>query len=160
MCPVAKLSGVALHNLRQTDSHDRSDALRISRFVWAGVLLSQVIGVLTACVILAQARSSPSPSQGWLAFHMGLFVAVVSAGYFVRGQIYKRHWRGHLITPRGYLGGNVMLWVCCEGLVAAGIVHIFVSGSFWPAGGPTTMAIVVQLINYPNGQAMEPAVSG
>ena len=83
-------------------------------------------------------------------------VIVIPIGYILRTQIYKRGWRGPVITPGAYLTGNVVLLGICEGSSLFGLVVTFLNGSLWPTIIPSVIAMGVGAINFPNGLAMQP----
>ncbi len=131
-------------------------ALRVLRLLWAAMLGTQLTGLVVFVAMLP--GRSPNMGAGWTIFIGATVMLAVSvpAGYFARSQLYKRHWEGNRVTPRGYLTGNVVLLSLCESVGLLGLVGVLVSGSVWPCVVPAVIAMAVQVVNFPTGHAMGP----
>lgn len=142
-------------NDRRSGPFSVRGALGIGRVIWVAMLFSQA-ALLVVVLCTAGVPRHRQIGGVLLWFNMGLLLLLVPLGYFIRAQIYKRHWVGRAIAPTGYLSGNLVLWACVEGAGLLGIANAFISGSCWPAAGPTAVAVAIHLVNYPNGLAMQP----
>lgn len=132
--------------------------LFISKMVWLAMLLWPFL--ISLIVITSEPGVLSSVVRGWLDIGVGLSLLLIPVGYHFRLQIYKRYWQGFQISPLGYLGGNVALWVCCSVVVVIGLASMLSCGSFWAAMAAmaaVVMAVLVELVNFPNGLAMEPS---
>jgi len=143
---------------------NRQQALQVVRVIWAALLMGQ-IGFLCAIVVLWNANVSlPTLSDDVLRLLLivdfGLPIFVVPVGYFLRSQTYKKHWQGPAVTLRGYLMGNLVLLALCEAVAIFGLVVTLMMKTLWPAVIPSVLAMAVQIINFPNGQAMQPSDPG
>lgn len=135
-------------------------ALMTTRLIWAAMLMGQVIFLFVIVFLWSSSASfQPSPDTAWVLFlvTVAVLVSAVPVGYVCRQQIYKRNWVGDVITPQGYLTGNVVLLALCEGVSMLGLVATLLNGSLWPTLAPSVIAMAVQVINFPNGRAMNPA---
>jgi len=131
----------------------------MTRVIWAAMLMGQGMFLFVIVFLWSSGASfQPSPDTAWLLFLVTVVVLVsaVPVGYVCRQQIYKRNWVGNVITPQGYLTGNIVLLALCEGVSMLGLVATLLNGSFWPTLAPSVIAIGVQVINFPNGRAMHP----
>ncbi len=134
-------------------------ALRLARLGWGVLLLLQslaaglCVGFLGAAPVNEAAPVSPS-----LLFLIAVtsLVVLTPVGLFIRNQVYKAHWRGPAVTPRGYLKGNVLLFVLLEAVVLEALVFAMVAG---PHPGLLLVAagsLLVQVVNFPTGRPMQP----
>ena len=135
-------------------------ALMALRVIWGALLFGQV--ALLAVVVVLRGSGAQGPGESvtalfWLdvAF-LGVAIAV---GSFVRGQIYKRHWVGDVIMPRGYVLGNVVLLALLEAASIFGLLVTLLHGRLMPTVIPTFIAMGLQAINFPTGAPMRPSRS-
>ena len=84
-----------------------------------------------------------------------MLVTSVPVGYFIRGQIYKKNWEGDVVTPKGYMMGNIVLLAMCEAVSLCGLVATMIGHVVWFAV-PSLLAMAVQVVNFPLGGPMEP----
>lgn len=131
--------------------------LLASRVIWLAMLLWPFLICLMAIAFQA-GKQAWSAHVGHLScdVSVGLSIFLMPFGYCLRSQIYKRYWQECHISPIGYLSGNVALWTCCSAIVFLGLATIVVTGSYWPAWVAVVTAVLFELINFPNGLAMEP----
>ena len=80
----------------------------------------------------------------------------VILGYFLRNQIYKRHWHADAVTPGGYFLGNITLYVCVDGPALLSLMAIAFTDRLWPALLPPVVSAVIVALNVPNGAPMQP----
>ena len=135
-------------------------ALMTTRLVWVALLMGQVMFLFVIVFLWSSSGAfQPSSDTAWILFLVAvvMLVLAVPVGYVCRQQIYKRNWVGDVITPQGYLTGNVVLLALCEGVSMLGLVATLLNGSLWPMLVPSVIAMTVQGINFPNGRAMNPA---
>lgn len=150
--------GGDLHGEVRGDLHQR---LLVARILWASLLAGEVAFAAIVIVLLANGNLAPQAPQSAGLFTVVaacMLVTCVPLGYFLRGQIYKRGWRGHVIEPPAYMSGNLVLWAMCEGVAMFGLTALLVTGG-WAALGVAVVAAGVQVINYPNGKPLRPAYS-
>lgn len=136
----------------------RRRALVQIRLLWVALVIGQVFFAGFAAWAVGTGRSGAAADAGrvlLIAAVCGGAVAVLS-GYFVRGQVYKLHWRQQAVAPHGYLVGNLILLAMMEAVsilaITGGLVGGCISTAFGVAFGP----LFVQLINFPDGRAMLP----
>jgi len=138
---------------------DQRTILSVARVVWAAFLAGQVMFLLMIAIVweVGTPFNKPMPdlAHGLCVVGLVLLALLVPLGYVLRGQIYKRHWRGARIMPRGYLIGNIVLLGLCEVVSMVGLVGVLFAGTFWPGVIPSFLAMAVQVVNFPNGRAME-----
>lgn len=143
-----------------TDPTPANRALTTTRLIWAAMLIGQVMFLFVIVFLWSSnAAFGPSPDMAWLLFQAAVVTLIVAVpvGYVCRQQVYKRNWVGDAIKPQGYLTGNVVLLALCEGVSMLGLVATLLNGSLWPTLAPSVIAMAVQVINFPNGRAMQPA---
>jgi hypothetical protein len=145
---------------RSFDDATPATALLTTRLFWALLLGAQVFFALFVYSV-ASGRTLPGTTPEVVRLLSLVTVAalliLVPLGYYVRGQTYKKHWRGHAIAPRGYISGNLPLLLMCAAVSVLGLVTMLVQrGWWWPTALTTAAAVAVQVVNFPNGRAMEP----
>ena len=113
---------------------DRGQALLTLRLIWAALIVGQLViaGVLIG--LLGSRAVNPDPAFGRLLLivSIAMLAALTPAGYFIRNQVYKRHWQNQAVTPEGYVSGNIILLAMMEGVSITAIIFGFIAGSVWP----------------------------
>jgi len=137
-------------------------ALVTTRVIWAALLVGQISFLFVMLLIWSQRESAGGQPQdvaddvtdilGYVAIAM-LFV-LTPLGYFIRNQVYKANWRGNIVTPHGYIVGNIILLAMLEGVAMLGLIGTFAQGSFGLPFVPTVIAMAIQVINFPHGRPM------
>lgn len=141
------------------DSLNPKQALLNLRIVWGVLLLGVITFMFVVIIILAGGNGpTPDPQASAIIFivSLAMLATTVPIGYFVRMQVYKRSWRGEVISPAGYTVGNIIVLACCEGPAFFSLIVVMINGSFWPAIIPAVIAMAIMVINFPNGRAMFP----
>lgn len=136
-----------------------ANALLTVRLIWFALLSGQAAFCLAIAMVWNAGGVEPlaPPLINLLTLiNLAAVVVLVPLGYFIRNQCYKRHWHAHVVAPRGYVLGNVVLLAICEGLAMFGLVVTLLSGAIGLTIVPAVIALAVQLVNFPNGRAMEP----
>lgn len=145
---------------RTLDDATPATALVTTRLFWALLLGAEVFFALFVYAVVAgQTLPGTTPEVVRLLSRstVAALLILVPLGYYLRGQTYKKHWQGHAIAPRGYIAGNLPLLLMCMAVAVLGLVTMLVHrGWWWPTALTTAAAVAVQLINFPNGRAMEP----
>lgn len=138
---------------------DPKAALLNLRIIWA-VLLTGVIVFMFVVMVQQAAGRPPQPTAPFITIitgvSWGMLAITIPIGYFVRMQVYKRSWRGDVISPAGYTIGNLFLFGCCESVALFSSIALMLIGSVWPTIMPGLIAMAVMVINFPNGRAMHP----
>ncbi len=130
----------------------------ITRLIWIAMLMGQV----SLMFVVLASQESTSQTAIPLANIWNLFIAswvtlviCVGGGLFARNQMYKRHWVDKAVTPVGYFQGNLILLALCEVASLFGWVVVMMHETFgWPVWVPV-LAMAVQILNFPNGRAMQ-----
>lgn len=133
-------------------------SLFTTRIVWFALLMGQLL--FAGVVLFSNSTHTTPPSGGMEVMTyivVGMFFLFVPTGYFLRMQIYKRHWQGDVVTHQGYYVGNLILWALCDGVALFGLVVTLVQREWGLAAVVSAAAMVVQLINFPTGAPMRPA---
>ncbi len=86
----------------------------------------------------------------------GAFLILVPMAYFVRNQIYKRHWQSDAVAPQGYFLGNVIFLGLIDLPAVLSVMALFLGASLWPDLLPWVLVVLVVVLNWPGGQAMQP----
>jgi len=145
-------------NLVQNQTPDQ--ALRLTRAVWAGLLGSQVMFPLAIVWLQSEPDFRANLGLADMLFQTALwgFLIFVPLGYFLRTQVYKRNWSMHAVRPGGYFVANLILLVLCETVSFVGWFAVLMAGRITPMyATPSMLAILVQVLNWPNGKPMKPA---
>ena len=133
-------------------------ALLIVRTVWFGMLLG--LGAMGAAVLtMAPGITARMPQDGFRA-PVGWLIAVVAAagaGLFVRMQVYKRHWVAGAVSPRGYVVGNVVLFVLLDAAPAAALLIKPCTGQPASILPPMFIILFIFAMNFPTGSIMQPS---
>lgn len=135
-----------------------SQALKVLRLLWAGLLGMQLV---IAAVVLVVVQADPptadtSLRQLLLLIAVAVLCVLTPVGLFARNQTYKAHWRADVITPAGYVKGNVILFAMLEGAATVALVLMVVTGLHLGLLAVAAVAVLVQLVNFPNGRPMQP----
>lgn len=131
-------------------------ALMATRLIWAALLMGQITFLIVVGVLLGTGQGPRNPEMGTIVSYisLGQLVFLVPLGYFVRMQVYKRNWQGNVVTPKGYVTGNVFLFACCEAVAMTGLLALLLSGTPGMAAAPAVLALATLVVNVPTGQAM------
>lgn len=135
-------------------------ALLTVRLFWGMALASLVACVVGIHMIWRAGRlpaGPPSVVRVVTLLAVGLLVVLVPSAYVARGQTYKRHWRGDAIAPGGYILGNLLLIAACQVVAVVSLVAVLIGHSYWPGAIPGLVAVVVLLVNLPDGRVMRPS---
>lgn len=81
---------------------------------------------------------------------------LVPIAYFVRNQIYKKHWHADAVSPRGYFLGNVVFLGLIDLPAMLSAMSLFMGARPWPALLPWGLVVSVILLNWPSGRPMLP----
>lgn len=136
---------------------DPARTLAVLRVLWTLLLVGQAILVSVAAIVM---RSASKPmldeDTAWQLFGATSIMLVVNVllGSYLRNQIYKRHWQGHVVKPAGYFFGNIVMLAMLESVVMLGIVVSMLRLTFWPWLLPGGVALLVYLVNFPHGGPM------
>ena len=130
-----------------------------TRILWAALLAGQIGFMFVILVIWSQKADSPAQNSedvaqiiGYIAIAM--LVLLTPIGYFIRNQVYKANWEGDVVTPLGYMRGNIILLAMLEGTAFLGLIGTLVQGSFGLPLVPAVVAMAIQVINFPHGRPM------
>ena len=134
--------------------------VRKMRFVWLGLLASQLIFLVVVAVVISQGEPvSSTSSQQWVQamflISVTLLVSLVAVGYIVRKFIYESGQEKMIVSPQGYFTGNLVLFGECEAIAVFSLVVTMLSGTFGVVVLPAAIAIVVQVINFPTVRPMQ-----
>lgn len=145
---------------RSTHKPDPTKALITLRLAWVMTIVGQVVfaGVVASLV-------KPRHRDALLAntLFYGAIIALVllvPIAYFIRNQIYKANWVGHAITPRGYLTGNIALFVIVEMVSIAALVGGIIANDDLRPLIVFASAMGVLAINFPTGKPMRETMPG
>ncbi len=127
--------------------------------VWGAML----VGVLTlgaVLVALAQGDADPGATKvgpvrvGVIA--LGGLVVLMAASYYARLQAYKKGWKRFAVEPQAYFMGNLIVFAALEGASMLALLLGAFVGDRLACYGIATAAFAALLLNYPNGNPMEP----
>ena len=136
----------------------KKNALTTLRIIWAILLLSPIVVFVVLMFIVKPTPSADDRFKNILHMvSLGYTLMLIPIGYMVRLQTYKKNWQVNMVTPPGYATGNIILLGICEGAALLGVVVTFLAGEMMPYIIPSFIALLTQIINWPNGKAMEPA---
>ncbi len=133
-------------------------ALMTIRLIWAALLAGQIMFMVVIAVlqsINASPQADPQVAQVLFLVALAMLTTMIPVGYFIRNQVYKKNWQEDVVTPGGYVSGNILLLALCEGVALVGLVAVLIGGVIWYAV-PSLVAMAVQVINFPHGRPMWP----
>jgi len=131
--------------------------LLTARVLWYALVAGSVTFLIFIAMLITRGLTHPiadDAAQLLTRITWAMLLVALPLGYFLRMQCYKRHWRGELIAPQGYLVGNLILWALCEGCLLATLGVTLLVGTLWPAVAPALIALAVLFYNHPDGRAM------
>lgn len=143
------------HDSTQGPTPEQS--LAILRVLWGILLAGQLLLVGIAAMVMHNSKAQAMDQD--LTFKLfginaGLLVVNIMLGTFIRSQVYKRSWRGDVVSPLGYFTGNVIVLALLEMVVFFAILISILSKSFWPSMLPAVLAMMVYGVNFPHGGPM------
>jgi hypothetical protein len=143
----------------QTSSSSSSSprqALLLARIIW-GAMLGGLVMLLVVAVMIGGKRAGDAEGAGQFASLTWGVWALLAAGWgvgtFVRGQIFKRHWVGEVVTPTGFIVGSVVSWAMVEGPTMLGLVLCIADG-LWPHVWVVAGGIGLMVLMFPSGRVM------
>ena len=148
---------------RQDVPTDPAQALKTMIVLWFALISGQVM-FFVVIVFLKNTGGGPASTSSDLPdlLHVISWIALAMAapiGYFVRNQTYKANWQDEVVTPGGYITGNLLLLAMLEGAGMLALVGTFLADSLWPNALPALFAVLVQVINFPTGKPMRPTTN-
>jgi cytochrome bd-type quinol oxidase subunit 2 len=139
-------------------------ALRTIRVLWFALLLGEVLflGVIVFLLSTGNAVTSMPAETIQLLFYINsaMLAAAVPLGHFLRRKRYEAARDGDVVTPQGYLSGNILLYAMCEGQALFSLVIVMMAGQYLPYVVPAIVAMTVQVLNWPTGAPMQSAERG
>ena len=137
---------------------DPRKALMTVRIIWVAMLMGQLtFAAIAVGIVTSAAGEAPGDAASvsmLFIISCAMIVTAIPVGLFVRGQVFKRHWQGDIVTPRGYAGGNIIAFASCEGPVFFSLIVCLIARSFWPYAIPAAAGLVVFLLLWPSGKPM------
>ena len=127
----------------------------VARIIWGALLMGQ-FAFMGVVAFLLNGGFEANVEVGQLVFYAAIAALLtgVPTGYVIRMQTYKKHWRENVITPQGYMAGNIILLAICEGASILGLIATLLSGAFGLPLAVCGLAMGVQIVNFPNGKPM------
>jgi hypothetical protein len=131
-------------------------ALHIARVTWLVMLVLPFAVFLGALLYMAteQPALAPSWSETWFVIALVYIALVVPAGFFVRARIYRKFWRGGVVTPREYLTGMLAVWGTLEFGGLFSLVGCLLNNHLMPNMLPAALCFVLFTPFWPSGLAM------
>jgi len=89
-----------------------------------------------------------------LVFNLVFFVAVSTAAFFLHWRLFRKHWSGGYVTPRGYLTADAVFWLLMTLVIVVLDVSCIIQGVFMPDMLLVFGAFILLLLSWPSGWAM------
>ncbi|MFW6059986.1 MAG: hypothetical protein ACODAQ_07375 [Phycisphaeraceae bacterium] len=157
---MKRRGSAALHAMLPTNTEEPSppQALRMARVLWSGLLGGQAVfaALVVWLVVAGQVPRTPNAYPMLMYVALGALAVLTPLAYFLRNQIYKASWREHAVSPRGYVGGNLILMVLLEAAGFIAFMAVLVIGALMPTVLIGAAALAVQFVNFPTGTPMRP----
>lgn len=133
-----------------------TQALTLLRTIWVTSLVSCLLLAGLAAVILWLWRIGPFTTTAWTFTGAGILSLLVLTfvGHQWQMRQYKTHWIEQRVTPAGYIGGNIALFLCHEITIAISILGVIASGIWLPTIIPGILAFMLHALAYPHGKPM------
>ena len=134
-------------------------ALKTSRIMWAALLMGCVMFTIVVIVLnlMAEKEGAPIEEDNFLFYiALGLQIAFIPVAFITRSQVFKKGWVEDIVKPFAYLKGNIIALALIEGPCILGIVSMFISKKIMPNGIIPAIGLVVFIILFPNGKALQP----
>ncbi len=130
--------------------------LRLLRVLWVASLSAQLLYLFVILYILRATDWQPSESVGDVLYAwsmVGMLVAPPLA-FYMRGQLYKRHWVGDAITPQGYLLGMMAFGAVVETVSLIALTAVLFRAQWWPTIVPAVFCMTLEAFHFPTGGPM------
>lgn len=144
------------------DQLTAAKATRTLRIFWA-VVLAEVIVVGVVAYVKMMNAAAPvltGTSGGTIGKRQAyLYIALLvgaAVAYFTRMQFYKRHWRGDHVEPRGYVLGNVVLFVILNVIALTSFILYMTGSNILTIIFPGFITTLLLAVNFPTGGPMMP----
>jgi len=136
------------------DDLNPPQALRSAQMVWGGSIAGVVV-MAAISAFLVDGRGPAGGPMGVVALAAVAYTPVaIVAGYVARMQVYKRHWHGQRVTPRGYVVGNLVLISVIGSACILGLAAVLLSDRLGPELAAPVVGIAAIAVNSPNGRPM------
>ncbi|MFW5682059.1 MAG: hypothetical protein ACOC1G_03555 [Phycisphaeraceae bacterium] len=145
------------HNQAMT----QKQALTNTRIVWAAMVLSLLaLGAIGVYLIWQgiQGGNANQPAGGGTVMSVIALIALLGgtfAGYLLRQQAFKAGWTGNAVKPDAFVKGSILLFAPVEVAATVAVIFAIVEGSIFPTMLLAALGLVVLLINFPTGSAMD-----
>jgi F0F1-type ATP synthase membrane subunit c/vacuolar-type H+-ATPase subunit K len=130
-------------------------SLKMTRIIWAAMLLGQVTFLMVALAIGSSFAGS-DPQSGPLLLYLatGMLVVAVPTAYIIRSVIYRARASGSVVSPQQYFTANLVFLAMLEGVGLFAIVGLLISGDVGLHLLVVAAALGLQALNFPTGSAM------
>jgi hypothetical protein len=130
-------------------------SLLVLRIIWGAMLFSQLLVLVIFLFLLKNGNATPQPATGHLLFVVSsiMLVTLLPIGWLIRRAILRPGADG-LIDRTPFSTGNIVFYAMCEGPSFAGLIGIFVGGSYWPNLIVPIVAMAVLALSFPVGDRL------
>lgn len=134
-------------------------ALHSARVMWMALLAGPVLFLIVVISTdAAKLNGSKDVADLLLYINLGMLAIQLVVGFVVRASFYRKSMTDEgLVSPQGYVGGNMVLWAMCEGAALFSVVICMLAGVFVPYVIPMVIASAVHVATFPTGAAMRPS---
>lgn len=139
---------------------DPASALKNCRIIWAALLAGMLLlAAVTGFLLVTQGGMGEEDQD--VGIVMGvigglMLITMIPIGLYIRGQFFKKNWVDRIVTPGGYLQGNIVVFAMAEGTGLFNIVAMLIGG-WWILHALILLAVVIFFIaTFPDGKPMHP----
>ncbi len=149
-----------MHDSNSPLNINPDQALKTLRIIWAALLMGILMFAGITAFLLAT-QSPPAQEDQMIRIIVGVIGAMmvlffIPLGLFIRGQFFKRNWVDRIVTPGGYMQGNIVAFAMAEGAGLFNIVAMLIGG-WWILHALLLAAVVICFIAlFPDGKPMHP----
>jgi len=128
-----------------------------TRVIWFAMLVTPIVMTSVALAMRPGHAATAQPSMPIMSYVcMAQLATLLPLGLFIRNQVYKANWRGDVVTPHGYMRGNLILMAMLEGTSMFAVVVIMMGEPVAIPLAVAFLAMAIHVVNFPNGKPMLP----
>ncbi|QQE10386.1 hypothetical protein JD969_12845 [Planctomycetota bacterium] len=140
---------------------DTQRILITMRIAFVALITGQIVAALALLAFFWNRAPNPIPhlAPTITTTLIILFALITPLTFFIRMQIYKKHWKADRITPQGYLLANLIILTSQQAIFLIAVVAAALTQRYALSLIPAYLALFIQLTNYPTGKPLQPHTS-
>ena len=134
-------------------SNSKISLLIVLRIIWGALILGELSFAGIVTMFLWPRRTAPpdlAAAQNMTIVATVMMLVLLPLAFVIRRMVYRPGPDGQ-ITTRKYLIGNIIFYAICEIVAYTGLIAMLLHGGPGGAVIVPTVAVAMQIVNYPSG---------